>query len=139
MSAKANKRTDASGPAALPRKRLLLTSAGTAALTVGFFFLTALFLLRQDAGSDVLPAFAFFCCALPALLGGFLAGKQMKRSGWLYGMLCTVPEIVTLCVLCAALHGSAGKLLPAAAGMILVCGAAGGILSVNLRRRKRYR
>ena len=138
MSAKAKKRTDASR-AASPWKGLVLIAAAAAALTVGCFFLSALFLLRQDAPDGMLTPFAFLSVVLPALLAGFAAGKQMKRSGWLYGALCTLPEIVTLCALCVAMHGSAGKLLAAAVGVILVCGAVGGILGVNLRRKRKYR
>ena len=138
MSAKAKKRTDASRTAK-PWKGLLPIAAAAAALTVGCFFLSAFFLLRQDAPDGLLTPFAFLSVALPALLGGFAAGKQMKRSGWLYGALCTLLEIVTLCVLCIVMHDGAGKLLAAAVGTILVCGAVGGILGVNLRRKRKYR
>ena len=122
-----------------PWKTLLLLAALTIALAAGLFFAAAQTLLRQEWGGSAVTILAFTCVALPALAGGFAAGKRIGRSGWLYGTLCAVPLTLSLCVVSIALCGRAGRMLAVACALILLCGAAGGILAVNTRRRRRIK
>ena len=134
-----DKRKPGKNADSFPWRGMLGIAAIPAVGMAGMLLLSALLLLRQEWGDGALTPLAFVCCALPALLGGLLAGKRMKHSGWLYGALCVLPQIAALCVLCFVLYGTGGKLLAAAVSIILLCGVIGGVLGVNARSRRKYK
>ena len=109
------------------------------ALLAGFLLIAALVCLRMDISGSILSVPAYLCCALASFPAGFLAGKQIRKSGMLFGVISGVPICAALTVLALIFNHSAGKGLAVGCLLILLFAAAGGICGVNLRHRRRYR
>lgn len=95
--------------------------------------------LRTDADTSVLRPCAYACCAFSALATGLIAGKTVGKNAPLSGLLAALPQVLLLLILCLALYKGVGTGFLIACVAIPLCGAAGGLGSVRLRRRRRYR
>ena len=116
----------------------LISLCGMTLLT-GLLFLTAVICLQKDASGPVLTLAAYLCCAVSAFPVGCFAAKAVGKSGLLCGLVCALPLCVLLLILCLALYGSVGTGFLIGCALLLLFGALGGIMILNLRRKRRYR
>ena len=95
--------------------------------------------LHYNISGVLLAVCAYAACAAASLLTGMIAGKMMRKSGMLYGAACAALTCILPLLLCVILHKSVGAGFALAALLHVLCGAIGGIVSVNMRRRRKYR
>lgn len=119
--------------------KLALASLSGMLLLTGLLFLSAVISLQRDASGWVLPLEAYLCCAVSAFPAGCFAAKAVGKSGLLCGLAAALPLCLLLLILCLALYGSVGIGFLIGSALLLVFGALGGIVILNLRHRKRYR
>ena len=124
---------------ALPIRALCLAAAvGVLLLCLTLLGSTA-FCLQTDQGYTVLTICAYGCCTVSAFAAGCVAGKLIGKSGLVNGLLAALAQIVALLIVCLALCKGVGSGFALASALTLVCGATGGVVAVNLRRRRRYK
>lgn len=106
-----------------------------------FFVLFAVFaavLLKGGVKQSLYPFIALGISALAAFVSGFAAVRPIRRNGILLGIFSSIPIIV---VIIAALlitnRGDLGFFTLMMIPLMLLTGAVGGIVSVNMRRLKR--
>lgn len=105
------------------------------ALTLILFFITAALICFTPLGSSFSEIAVLVGTVLGIFVSGFLSGAKRKSSGWLWGGIAGL--IYALIMFGAsALHGNASitKLLISGAAAF-VCGAAGGILGINIIKK----
>jgi len=89
------------------------------------------------SGSSV-AAISFICCILSGFITGFITGRRIKVSGFIYGLFSASFICITLLVLTVIIADSLGKNLIFACLATLVASGTGGILAVNMKRKIRY-
>lgn len=110
-------------------------------LTLALFLVAAAVYAFTPMGQTVLSVTAVTISLVCVLASGFLAGRTGGAPGWLYGGMTGLSYGVIAVILALAMR--AVPILSAKPPLMLliyfVCGAAGGVLGINLRAKKRYR
>lgn len=106
------------------------------ALTLILFFITAALICFTPLGGGFSETAVLVGTVLGIFASGFLSGAKRSSSGWLWGGIAGVVYALIMFA-ASAFHGNASlaKLLISAAAAF-VCGAAGGILGINLIKNK---
>lgn len=105
-------------------------------LCVLFLLLMAAVMTALDMPASAVTPLAITAGAAGALFGGAVAGWLGKTRGWLSGVLTGAVLFVLVAIAGSAFSLEAGwshQLLKAV--IFLLCGAVGGVVGVNLRRR----
>ena len=80
------------------------------------------------------------CLAIGVLIGSYIAAAIMKSGGLMIGLIVgTVILLITLAFGFGFGDGNIGILTAIRAGVLLLCGAAGGIKGVNRKERIRIK
>lgn len=132
------RKQEPSGRSVMIRSVLLASGVGIL-IEAAFFSAAAAVCLHYNISGALLAVSAYAACATASLLTGMIAGKIMRKSGMLYGAVCAAMTCILPLLLCIVLHKSVGAGFAIAAALHVVCGAIGGIISVNMRRRRKYR
>ena len=97
---------------------------------------TVLFTINVPKDFHYYISIAALCLA--ALLTGFYAGKINRKNGLLYGIIYNSAPIVLIMFVSLIINSfSFDYNLPVSAFLLIVSSAAGGILSVNSRKKRR--
>ena len=97
----------------------------------------ALVMLKADVPKAALFAMSTFAVGISAFVSGFASSRVVRKKGAIVGAVGSVPIflVVFICSLvangCSISNGLLIKLL-----IMLICGALGGILAVNMRSKK---
>lgn len=138
MASKKSRRTAEQNPNLQKALHILLGSGIGIALLFAALFGASAAALKNDLHGTVFSVLAYLCCALPALIGGFIAVRPLRKNGILFGALSGLPLCLVLVILCAVFYGQVSRNLGFAVLLVLFCGALGGIGAVNLRSKRRY-
>ena len=115
---------------------LLCTGIGmvaTAVVLMGF----ALVMSMRDVPQALIDPMAVFALCIGAFLAGLLGAKGVGRRGMLIGMLCAaLMFVLVLAVGTAAVREGFGPLTLVKLFAMLLCGAIGGILGINTKKRR---
>ena len=105
------------------------------ALTLILFFITAVLICFTPLGSGFSEIAVLIGTVLGIFVSGFLSGAKRNSSGWLWGGIAGLVYALIMFA-ASAFHGNASlsKLLISAAAAF-ICGAAGGILGINLLKK----
>ena len=120
-------------------RKILLTSASGVLLLAVFLLACAAICLHYNWSGILLKVCVYASCALASLQTGFIAGKAFKKSGMLYGSLCALLTGILPLMLSLILYRKVGSGFVLAAALIVLFGALGGVLSVNMRHKRKYR
>ena len=137
MSGRSVKHTFSSKSA--PILRVGLMSGFGLILLTGFLFLASWIALRNDWSTAILPAAAYICCGLSAFLCSFVCAKSISARKALFGILCTLPILILLLILCLTLYGKIGTGFAIAALVVLASAALGSIVAVRRKTKKTYK
>lgn len=100
-------------------------------------FVMAAILTAQNVPQAAVTPMALVAAAIGAFLGGLIAARIAREKGLLIGALTGLLLFVILAIagfiFVRDAHGSSAILK---AAIFLACGAVGGIVGVNLRRRR---
>ena len=108
-------------------------AAGAALITaLGLLCLFAA-VLAWGAPDGLITPFVWLTAVLAALTAGFCAGKKTREGGLKIGLLAGA-TVFLLHLIAAACFGAVTATLFAFLPAELICGAAGGIIAVNLHR-----
>ena len=132
------RKPESSGRSVMIRSVLLTAGVGIL-IEAAFLSAGAAVCLHYNLSGVILAVCAYSACAAAALLTGMIAGKMMRKSGMLYGAGCAAVICILPLLLCVILHKSVGAGFAVAAALHVLCGAIGGIVSVNIRRKRKYR
>lgn len=113
------------------------SSAGTAVFAASAFLISYI-LYRQNAGSETFGIFILIPAALSGFTSGFISAAVMRSNGMMIGFLSALPVFFVFAA--AAVFISKGSIALTgwtALGVITVCAAAAGILSVNKKPKKK--
>lgn len=115
----------------------VLTGSAVSSISFFLFLLTgAALILKLDLDSGSMFFVVLACAIVSSMLGGFTAVRKTRKNGALLGALSTVPSIAAIIIsaFIAAKSSPGINMLSTAAAMIIF-GAVGGILAVNLRKK----
>ena len=109
-----------------------------AVLCVVLLLVCSLILATQDIPQAAVTPLALVAAAAGALCGGFVAARIANENGWLLGAICGCLLYVLIALAgLIFLQGVQGEAVLLKLAVLVACGAVGGILGVNLRRRHR--
>lgn len=101
------------------------------------FLAAAELCVLTDIPVGLVAPMAFVCVAVSAAVGGGITAKIADRKGWLYGLLCGACLYLLLSLMgFLCVKTVVGPHTPVCLLLCLVCGAFGGIIGVNVRRRR---
>ena len=101
--------------------------------------LFSLILTISDFGSGVLMPMSTVCVGFGALAAGFAASKINGKNGFITGMMSGAVLYVLFLLISLIVSGGAISMVSFFRLIImLVCSAIGGILGINLKRKKKY-
>ena len=126
-----------------PQSNSVAVSVGLFALLglvclTALLFLTAWLALQKDLPGNFLTAGAYLCCAIPALVCGFVCAKTVRKRKALFGILSALPMLLLLAILCFAFYGKIGAGLGIACVIVVLCSAVGSILAVRKKKKRKY-
>lgn len=106
-------------------------------LQVIFFLAACILALSFDIERDNYYIFSVAAFAVGSIASGFVTARVLKKNGMLYGTLFALPSNL-LCILLSAVLNkfSVDYNLLLSFALLIVCSAAGGVISVNLRPKK---
>lgn len=124
------------GPAWRIGRPVLWGVAVGGVVTVLLLLLMAVGMTARDLPQAAVAPLATVAAAIGAFVGGLTAARIARQQGWLLGALCGV-LLYALIWLTGLTHigdmQATGVLIKWA--ILIACGAVGGIMGVNLKRR----
>lgn len=102
--------------------------------------LFSLVVLKQNLSFNKMPLLLFISCLISAFGAGFVLSRRMQVKGLLAGVLAALPLMfVEMLILISMSQPEVGGHIYLLIPTMLVSGAVGGILAVNLKSRPRKR
>lgn len=115
--------------------------AGTAAGAFACAFvltLLSLLLSLQNIPQIIITPMSLAALAVGAFTGGFVAARAAHEKGLALGLACGALLFAAVCMLGQGIKGNEmGVMALVKLGIALVCGALGGVLSVNHKKRRK--
>lgn len=113
------------------------TAVGALACLLSLLLMAAL-LLTQDVPQNGVTPLALVSLVAGSFVGGAVAARCAGKNGWLMGLLCGGTLFVLLLITggFALLHSSNAAQAWLKLGMMAVAAATGGIVGINLRRKR---
>ena len=118
--------------------KLLITSFSGAIIFILLLISASAIILKNDMSGSSVTAISFICCILSGFITGFITGRRIKVSGFIYGLLSSSLICIALIALTVIIADSLGKNIIFACLSTLIASAIGGILAVNMKRKIRY-
>ena len=131
-----SKNTNGADSALVP----VLISVGIGAVvSLLLLMLCALLMTFQDIPASVVKPLASLCTGAGALAAGFAAAKTIGRKGMFFGLL-TGAALFAIVTAAGLIVGPASFSVFTALKLVimLLCGAIGGVLGINLTKKRKY-
>lgn len=107
-----------------------------AVCSVLLLLLMAVLMAAKDMPEGAVTPLALVAGAAGAIVGGFVGARIAGERGLLYGAACGLLLAVLLSIAGWIARGEMNAaMLPLKLGVMVACGAIGGVMGVNLRRR----
>lgn len=119
-------------------RSVALGSLSGVAVTILVMLLMAVLLSSVDLPESAPGVMSTACIGLGALLGGFIAAKRNGRHGLLVGFISGTVMYIIFALLALALGSGVGMIFITRLIVAAVMSALGGVLGINLRRKRKY-
>lgn len=122
-----------------PAIKTVLCGLVSSALYFLFVVLFTFLSLKSNFSTSVYMPVGLVIGAITGLINGFICAKINKEKGALYGLISGfVQAVICSVVLFLANGGVAGKGMLISSILIIGLSAAGGIIGVNMKIKKKY-
>ena len=108
------------------------------AATIIFMLLMAAVLASVDMSEGAPAVISTLCMGAGAVLGGFVAAKRNGRNGLIVGLVSGAAMFVLFALVALALGSDVGGAFVVRFAVSVFFAAVGGVLGINLRRKRRY-
>jgi len=107
-------------------------------LSALLLFLFSIWITLQDTPQGMIEPLAVFSVSFGAFLAGLVCTRITRRNGIVYGVLCGL-LLSGIVLLAGMITGVGGVGIPGIFRVvfIMLCSMIGGVLGVNIRRKRR--
>ncbi len=126
------------------KRKLFSAAAGALGGTAALMMLTALgsllMLKTMSAGENTVIAAGLVCACAGAFAGGFISARLSRSAGMMTGAVCGAMMFLLIIAVNLIMGNTPGAVSLLRAAVMLTAGAAGGVIGVGgKRKRKRKR